>query len=66
MHDEQPGSDRRRIEALEQVVRTLVTEVQRLRADVAGLRGVEAPAPLPSEPIATPAPAPMPMHAWVM
>ena len=62
MHDEQPGSDRRRIEALEQVVRTLVAEVQRLRADVAGLRGVEPTSPLASVQIEAPSPSEAP-HA---
>lgn len=52
MSEEQAGSERRRIEALENVVRSLVAEVERLRTDVAKLRGEPAPA-APPKPLLT-------------
>ena len=42
MNDDQAGSDRRRIEALENVVRAMVADQERLRNEVRALRG-EAP-----------------------
>lgn len=67
MNDEQAGSERRRIEALENIVRSLVPEVQRLRAEVSKLRGEpvpgRAPEPVPelvSEPMPNPVARPMP------
>ncbi|MCE9601446.1 MAG: DUF2339 domain-containing protein [Gemmatimonadetes bacterium] len=44
MSDEQSGSEKRRIEALEVVVRTLVADLERLRNEVASLRGTPPPA----------------------
>ena len=51
MSDEQSGSEKRRIEALEVVARTLMAEMQRLRSEVALLRGAPEPSTTWREPV---------------
>lgn len=60
MADEQEGSEKRRIEALEMVVRSLVGKVDRLSADVARLSGDTAAVAVPAAAAEAPRPAEMP------
>ena len=56
MSDEQPGSEKRRIEALEVVMRSVVADLERLRSEIGLLRSPATATPTPT-PTPTQAPA---------